>query len=53
MLEKGTEGFDGGMTAQKYIRITRTSKATAPRDLQQLQETGFFIWEGAGRLVRY
>jgi Fic family protein len=53
MLEKGTEGFEGGMTAQKYIRITRTSKATATRDLQQLQEIGVFIQEGAGRSVRY
>jgi len=34
MLEYGPEGFKGGMNARKYIGITRTSKATATRDLQ-------------------
>lgn len=53
MLEKGAEGFEGGMTAKKYMGISKTSKATATRDLQQLQESGVFIQEGAGRSVRY
>lgn len=53
MLEKGVEGFEGGMTAKKYIGISKTSKATATRDLQQLQEIGVFVQEGAGRAVRY
>ncbi len=41
------------MTAKKYMAITKTSKATATRDLQHLQEIGVFIQEGAGRSVRY
>lgn len=53
MLENGTEGFEGGMTAKKYITITKISKATATRDLQDLQELGVFAQEGAGRSVRY
>lgn len=53
MFENGVEGFEGGMTAKKYIAITKTSKASATRDLQQLQEIGAFIQEGAGRSVRY
>ena len=53
MLDKGTDGFEGGMTAKKYIGISRASKATATRDLQQLQEMGIFVQEGAGRSVRY
>lgn len=53
MLEKGWEEFEGGMTTKKYIAITKTSKATATRDLQQLQELGAFIPEGAGRAVHY
>ena len=53
MLEKGWEGFEGGMTTKKYIAITKTSKATATRDLQQLQELGAFIPEGAGRALHY
>lgn len=53
ILEKGIVGFEGGMTAKKYMSITKTSKATATRDLQQLQESGVLASEGAGRSVRY
>jgi Fic family protein len=53
MMQKGSEGFDGGMTAGKYISITKTSKATATRDLQQLHTIGVFVQEGAGRSVSY
>lgn len=53
MLEKGIEGFEGGMTAKKYMSITKTSKATATRDLQELQQMGLLRQEGAGRAVRY
>lgn len=53
MLDKGAEGFEGGMTARKYMGITKVSKATATRDLQQLHEKGALVQEGAGRSVRY
>ncbi len=53
MMEAGPEGFEGGMTARKYISITRTSKATATRDLQELVESGVMISEGAGRSIHY
>ncbi|WEK21619.1 MAG: hypothetical protein P0Y49_10775 [Candidatus Pedobacter colombiensis] len=53
MLENGITGFEGGMTAKKYIAITKTSKATATRDLQDLHELGVFEQNGAGRSVRY
>ena len=53
ILENGTDGFAGGMTAKKYMAITKTSKATATRDLQHLNELGAFAVEGAGRAVRY
>lgn len=53
MLENGTDGFEGGMTAKKYMDITKTSKATATRDLQHLHELGVFKQIGAGRSVRY
>lgn len=36
MLEEGPEGFEGGITARKYIAITKCSKATATRDLTGL-----------------
>ena len=53
MLENGTAGFEGGMTAKKYMAIGKTSKATATRDLQHLNELGAFAIEGAGMAVRY
>lgn len=53
MLENGNASFEEGMTAKKYVAITKTSKATATRDLQELHEIGVFIQEGAGRSVRY
>jgi Fic family protein len=43
MLEEGPKGVEGGMNARKYIGITKTSKATATRDLQQLLEIRAFI----------
>lgn len=53
MLEEGPNGFEGGMSARKYIAITKTSKATATRDLQHLVEIGAFKSIGAGRSARY
>lgn len=53
MWDAGIDGFDGGMTAKKYISITKTSKATATRDLQQLVEIGAFQVGGSGRNVHY
>lgn len=53
MLEEGPEGFKGGMSAQKYIRITGVSKATATRDLQDLANKGAFVVIGGGRSTRY
>src|SRR5690606_38026365 len=53
MPENGPDGFEGGMTAKKYMAITKTSKATATRDLQHLQELGAVEQIGSGRSVRY
>jgi len=52
MLES-PKGFEGGMSAKKYISITKTSKATATRDLQQLLELGALILKGGGRSTHY
>jgi Fic family protein len=48
MLEEGIKSFEGGMNARKYMSITKTSKATATRDMQQLVEIGAFIPTGKG-----
>ena len=55
MLDEGTKGFDGGMNATKYIGITKTSKATATRDMQQLLVMGAFVLAGkaGGRSTSY
>lgn len=52
MLES-PEGFQGGMTARKYVSITKASKATATRDLQLLTEYGILSAEGGGRSIHY
>src|SRR5688572_9531867 len=53
MLEAGPEGFTGGMTNRKYAHLTKTSPATAQRDLAHLVELGALVLAGAGRSARY
>lgn len=53
MMQPGTAGFEGGMTAGKYIAITRASTATATRDLAHLADLGALRREGERRHVRY
>jgi Fic family protein len=53
MLDAGIEGFEGGMTAKKYISIAKTTKATATRDLQELVENGVLLQNLAGRSTYY
>lgn len=53
MLQAGIAGFEGGMSAQKYMKITGTSKATATRDLQDLVTINAVKQSGEGRSVRY
>nr|WP_295928762.1 Fic family protein [uncultured Dyadobacter sp.] len=53
MLDSGPEGFEGGMTAKKYMSITKTSKATATRDLQYLTEIECILPTGGGRSTSY
>lgn len=53
LLDAGPEGFEGGMTTQKYASMTHCSRATAFRELDQLSEIGVLKREGQGRAVRY
>jgi Fic family protein len=53
MFREGPEGFKGGLSAEKYISITGTSRATATRDLQDLVEIGALTRTGARRYTRY
>jgi Fic family protein len=53
MLEEGPDGFEGGMSAKKYMAITGTSKATATRDMQDLAEKRIFVPTSGGRSTHY
>ncbi|MCS6287333.1 MAG: Fic family protein [Nitrospira sp.] len=53
MLDEGPHGFEGGMSAKKYMVITGASKATATRDLQDLADKGVFVPTGSGRSTHY
>lgn len=53
MFRAGPEGFKGGLSAENYIAITRTSRATATRDLQDLTAKGAFLRTGERRHTRY
>jgi len=53
MFQEGPEGFKGGMSADKYIRITHASRATATRDLQDLVEKGALLRKGELKHTRY
>ena len=53
MFDAGPQGFHGGMTANKYISITKTSKASATRDLQVLADLKALLPQGGGRSTHY
>lgn len=53
LLDAGDGGFLGGMTADKYGKLTGVSKATATRDLAELLRHGLLITHGTGKATRY
>lgn len=53
MFREGIDGFKGGLSAENYISITGTSRATATRDLQELVETSALARTGERRYTRY
>lgn len=53
MFKEGIDGFQGGLSAENYITIAKTSRATATRDLQDLVEKGALARTGERRHTRY
>lgn len=53
IFQEGPEGFDGGLSADNYISITKTSRATATRDLSELVQLGALVKTGELRHTRY
>ena len=53
LLEAGDGGFLGGLNVDKYLKMNKTSKATATRDLSELVQCGLLHTAGQGKAVRY
>lgn len=53
MFREGIDGFRGGLSADNYISITKTSRATATRDLQDMVAKGALTRTGELRHTRY
>lgn len=53
MFREGIDGFKGGLSAENYISVTKASRATATRDLQDLVEKGALSRTGERRHTRY
>ena len=53
ILKEGPGGFKGGLNVRKFIAITKTSKATATRDLQDLLQKDIIVKNGSGKTTSY
>jgi Fic family protein len=53
MFQEGIDGFRGGLSAENYVSISKTSRATATRDLQDLIGKGALTKAGELRHTRY
>lgn len=53
VMRDGEDEFEGGLNVRKYIAITRTSKPTATRDLQDLVAKNLVLPVGKARSTRY
>jgi Fic family protein len=53
LYQEGLSGFKGGLSAENYIRITKTSRATATRDLAEMVDLGALKKQGKLRHTRY
>lgn len=53
LLDDGDGGFEGGLNAEKYMRMTAVSKATATRDLTEMLAANLLWAHGQGKGVRY
>jgi Fic family protein len=53
IFAEGIDSFKGGLSAENYITITKASRATTTRDLQDLVEKGVLTRTGELRHTRY
>ncbi len=53
LFAAGPQGFEGGLSAENYIRISKTSASTATRDLKDMLDKKMLIKTGALKGTRY
>ena len=53
MFAEGIHGFQGGLSAEKYMAITKASRATTTRDLVDLVRMKALVKTGELRHTRY
>lgn len=53
LFKAGPAGFEGGLSAENYLSITQTSRATATRDLAALVKIGALTRTGQLKHTRY
>lgn len=53
MFEDGEAGAKAGLSAAKWMRMTKVSKPTATRDLAEMEKAGAVVAEGSGPTTRY
>lgn len=53
LFQAGPGGFTGGLSAKNYLAITKTSRATATRDLQDLVQKAALTRTGDRKHTRY
>ena len=53
MFRDGVEGVAAGLSAAKWMRMTKVSKPTATRDLEELEKAGAIIREGESVATHY
>lgn len=53
VFREGLNGFEGGLSAENYLSITATSRATATRDLADLVSKAALLKAGTGKGTRY
>jgi Fic family protein len=53
VFREGKSGFEDGFSAEKYISLTKASRATATRDLSELVTLGILEKTGVGKGTRY
>lgn len=53
MFREGIDGFEGGLSAENYVSITKATRSTATRDLQDLVKKGALLRTGQLKHTRY